>query len=55
MLELDFEHTNPSTFCRLIIGKRIVAEGPRMSFSPKAVHERVDEFDQRVAIQFGSE
>ena len=54
MLELYFEHTNPCTFCRLIIGKRIVAKGPGMPLSPKAIHKRVDEFDQRVAIKFGS-
>jgi hypothetical protein len=35
MLELGFEHTNPGTFCRLIIGERIVAEWPGMLSLPK--------------------
>ena len=52
VLELDFEHVHPGALCSQVIGKRIVPEWPRMSFTPETVHESVDKLDERVAIEF---
>ena len=50
-LQLHFEHRNPGTLRCLVVGKRIVAEWPCMSFTPESIHERVDEFDVGIAIE----
>ena len=53
MLDLDFKHIEPGALCRLVIRERIVGEWPSMAFAPEAVHEGVDELNERAAIEFG--
>src|SRR5262249_29479244 len=51
MFELNFEHVGPSAFGRLVVRERIIAEWPGVSFAPEAVHERIDELDQRASVK----
>src|SRR5579871_5962867 len=55
MFELDFEHADPGAFGCQVIRKRIVGEWPCVPFAPKAIHERVDVFDERIAVEFRSQ
>jgi hypothetical protein len=52
VLELDFEHIRPGTLCREVIREWIVSEWPGVAFTPEAVREGVNNFDERVAIEF---
>ena len=52
MLELDFEHIGPGALCCQVVRERIVGEWPGVPFTPEAVHEGVDELDERIAIEF---
>src|SRR6185369_12283813 len=51
ILELHFQHADPSALGRYVIRKWIVGKRPSMPFSPEAVHESVDELDLRITVE----
>src|ERR1700678_4743407 len=50
--ELHFEHVGPGALSRQVVRERIVAERPGVPFAPESIHERIDIFDDRIAIEF---
>jgi len=55
VLQLDFEHANPRALRCRIVGERIIAEGPGVSFAPEAIHEGVDVLDVRTPLNSAGE
>jgi hypothetical protein len=51
VIELHFQHVDPSSLRCLVIGERIVAEGPGVTFTPKSIHEGIDELDRGTSVE----